>query len=61
MESLPKIGSRVKTTKGCRIKGACSGVVIGYGHWRNYEAVRVLKDTTGKAGLFLLKNLVEEE
>lgn len=59
MNELPKIGSRVRTTKGCRINGPSSGKVVGYGWWREYQGVRVLKDSDGTTRLFLLKNLVE--
>ncbi len=53
-----KIGDKVKTVKGCRIKGAFNGIVIGFGKWSNYDAVKVRKEINNKIVMCLTKNLV---
>jgi hypothetical protein len=57
VESKPKLGTKVNTKKGCRINGPASGIVVGYGRWRDYDAVKVRKDVDGRVSLFLMKNL----
>lgn len=53
-----KIGDRVLTTKGCRIKGGSSGVIVGWSKWKDYPAAQV-KKTDGKTKQFLVKNLIK--
>jgi len=52
-----EIGDKVVTTKGCQYKGSFSGVVVGYGKWRDFDGTKVKKDNNGKVVLCLTKNL----
>lgn len=51
------IGCFVSTKKGCRLRGCFEGKVKGYGLWKDYLAVNLIK-ADGKVVKCLAKNLV---
>lgn len=43
-----KLKDVVMTTKGCRIKGGFAGIVVGFGTWMEFPAVKVRKNSNGR-------------
>ncbi len=54
-----KLKDVVMTTKGCRQKGGFAGIVVGFGTWKEYPAVKVRKNSDGRTVMCLAKNLVK--
>ncbi len=51
-----KIGDKVMTTKGCRIKGPSGGTIIDFSMWRDFKSAKIRKED-GTIKIYLVKNL----